>query len=102
MISPTPPTIMRITPTVWMLSPCVETLTAKRRIAPTAMRNRDVPSAIAVHHPRQRPVLQKTARCAERPNVRTARPDPAILELSEEGGARDRHGLEVGSRDGLP
>lgn len=55
---------MRITPIVWMLNPCVEMLTAKRRIAPTAMRKREVPSPIEVHHSR------KPAFCGYLPDAR--------------------------------
>src|ERR1700704_5127328 len=46
MTSPMTPTTMRITPTVWMLNPGVLTLTAKSRIAPTAMRKMLVPRPI--------------------------------------------------------
>src|SRR5882672_1827001 len=46
MTRPITPTTMRITPTVWMLNPGVLTLTAKSRIAPTAIRKRLVPRPI--------------------------------------------------------
>ena len=43
---PITPTIMRMTPTVWMLNPGVLTVTAKSRIAPTAIRKMLVPRPI--------------------------------------------------------
>src|SRR5215204_2026068 len=41
--SPSAPTIIRITPTVWMSTPATVAVTAYFRIAPTAMRKIDVP-----------------------------------------------------------
>src|SRR3954454_4827459 len=46
-----PPTIMRITPTVLMLNPCASTLTANVRIAPRAMRTREVPMGMCASLP---------------------------------------------------
>src|SRR5437763_79051 len=46
MTRPITPTTMRMTPTVWILNPGVLTVTAKSRIAPTAIRKMLVPRPI--------------------------------------------------------
>jgi catechol 2,3-dioxygenase-like lactoylglutathione lyase family enzyme len=51
MSSPTPPTTIRIVPAVWMLKPLVVVWTAKRMIAPTAMRKIDDPMDIVPVYP---------------------------------------------------
>src|SRR5918996_1709584 len=51
MTSPTAPTIIRIRPAAWMLMPATVAVTAYFRIAPTAMRNIDVPIVIRPSFP---------------------------------------------------
>src|SRR5947208_1435582 len=46
-MNPTAPTIIRITPMVWILKPLVLTFTAKRSTAPTAIKKSEVPKVIA-------------------------------------------------------
>src|SRR2546421_7249419 len=53
MTRPSTPTAMRITPTVWTLNPGALTLTAKSRIAPTAIRKMLVPRPIPPSFVRQ-------------------------------------------------
>src|SRR4051794_22664855 len=52
------PTSIRIRPTVVRSTPEIESVTAKRRIAPTAMRRREVPIPMARSYPGPIPFIR--------------------------------------------